>query len=149
MAFLAMSKSNIQFHKADLTYRLLFKNDLQQWLTSVAKKEGFIINDLSIILCSDEFLYKLNVEYLQHNTYTDIITFDYSEGQQHLSGELYISIDRVKENAVALLISTQEELHRVMVHGLLHLCGYGDKKPAEKKKMSEREDLYLSLRKFL
>ena len=139
----------IHFHKADVKYRLLHKEGISAWLVSVAKKEKHTINDVNIILCSDEDLYKLNVGYLNHKTYTDIITFDYSEGASPLSGELYISIDRVLENALKLDVNSRDELHRVMVHGLLHLCGYGDKSASLKAQMRKREDLYLSLRKFL
>lgn len=139
----------IQFHKADVKYRLLNKEDLSKWLVNVAKREKFRIGELNIILCSDEYLYKLNVSYLKHKTYTDIITFDFSQGSSPLSGELYISLERVIENADYLGLTTRDELHRVMVHGLLHLCGYSDKTASAKAEMRKQEDLYLSLRKFL
>lgn len=139
----------ISFHKADISYRLLKKEGISAWLVSVARKEGFKFSELNIILCSDEYLYKLNVSYLNHKTYTDIITFDYSAGKSPISGELYISIDRVLENAQNLGVKSRDELHRVMVHGLLHLCGYSDKTALLKAEMRKREDLYLSLRKFL
>ena len=139
----------ISFHKADVRYRLLHKEGLITWLTNVAGKEKFRIADLNIILCSDEYLYKMNVSYLKHKTYTDIITFDYSQGTSPISGELYISIDRVLDNAEKLALNSKDELHRVIIHGLLHLCGYGDKSASAKAEMRKREDLYLSLRKFL
>ena len=106
------------------------------------------MEELNIILCSDEYLYKMNVQYLQHKTYTDIITFDQGTTQKVINGELYISLDRVRDNAKTLNISLKDELHRVMVHGLLHLCGYGDKNPAAKKKMTSKEDYYLGKRRF-
>ena len=111
--------------------------------------KGKKIGDLNIILCSDEFLYDLNVQYLQHHTYTDIITFDHNSGDVLLSGELYISVDRVRENALLRGIQIQAELHRVMVHGLLHLCGYGDRTKAQKSKMSILENKHLAHLKFV
>lgn len=141
--------SPITFHKADIHYRLLKKEGISTWLVSVARREKYKISDLNIILCSDEYLYKLNVSYLKHKTYTDIITFDYSEGVSPISGELYISLERVKDNALSMGIKPSDELHRVMVHGLLHLCGYSDKNASDKAQMRKLEDFYLSLRKFL
>jgi probable rRNA maturation factor len=139
----------IHFFKADISFRLSKKESITSWLKSVARKEGFSIAELNIILCSDEYLFQMNKQYLNHHTYTDIITFDNSDYSNSLSGELYISIDRVKDNAVNMKIPIQDELHRVMVHGLLHLCGYTDKTPSKKAEMRRLEDLYLSLRKFL
>ena len=141
--------ASIQFHKADVRFRLLKQNELRMWLVSVAKKEGFKVESINIILCSDEYLYQVNVSYLKHKTYTDIITFDYSQRKSPLSGELYISIERVMDNADNLGIKASEEFHRVMVHGVLHLCGYGDKTASDKALMRKKEDFYLSLRKFI
>lgn len=141
--------ASIQFHKADVRFRLLKQNELRIWLVSVAKKEGFKVESINIILCSDEYLYQMNVSYLKHKTYTDIITFDYSQRKSPLSGELYISIERVMDNADNLGVKASEELHRVMVHGVLHLCGYGDKTASDKALMRKKEDFYLSLRKFI
>jgi probable rRNA maturation factor len=141
--------ASIQFHKADVRFRLLKQNELRMWLVSVAKKEGFKVESINVILCSDEYLYQMNVSYLKHKTYTDIITFDYSQRSSPLSGELYISIERVIDNADNLGIKASEELHRVMVHGVLHLCGYGDKTASDKALMRKKEDFYLSLRKFI
>ena len=138
----------ISFYTADLTYQLRSRNDLRKWLQLVAKSEGRSIEELNIILCSDEYLYRMNVQYLKHKTYTDIITFDQGTTKAIVQGELYISLERVRENAGSLGVSIKDELHRVMVHGLLHLCGYGDKNPAAKKKMTSKEDFYLSKRKF-
>jgi probable rRNA maturation factor len=140
---------SIQFFKADVSFRLSKKEGIATWLKSVARKEGFSIAELNIILCSDEYLFHMNKQYLQHHTYTDIITFDFSEGKSPVSGELYISVERVKDNANKLNITVQEELHRVMVHGVLHLCSYSDKRHSERAEMRRLEDLYLSLRKFL
>jgi len=111
----------------------------------VILKEGKRVGELNVILCSDEYLYKLNVEYLSHDTLTDIITFDYSESNI-ISGDLFISINRIRENAKAYSIKIIEELHRVMVHGVLHLCGYGDKTKEERKTMRVKENFYLAQR---
>jgi probable rRNA maturation factor len=139
----------IKFFNADVNFTLRDKTEIRSWLLKVAAKEGYKINLLNIIFCSDEYLYKMNVEYLRHNTYTDIITFDQSEEDGNISGELYLSIDRIRENAKILEINLRDEVHRVIVHGLLHLCGYVDKTASKKAEMSEREDYSLSLRKFL
>ena len=139
----------INFFNADVNYTIKGKLKIKAWLISTAKNEGFIINSLNIILCSDEYLFNLNKEFLNHVTYTDIITFDHGERRNSLEGELYISIERVRENATNLDITVTNELHRVIVHGLLHLCGYKDKSRGNKAIMSGKEDYYLSLRKFL
>jgi probable rRNA maturation factor len=141
--------SSISFFNADVSYVLRSKNGIRLWLSDVIKKEGFRIGELSIILCSDEYLFKMNVQYLKHKSYTDIITFDQSESKGEVSGELYLSIDRIKDNAKTLNINLIDELHRVVVHGTLHLCGYGDKDPKSKLKMTRKENFYLLKRKFL
>jgi rRNA maturation RNase YbeY len=138
--------SSIQFFKGDISYQIRSVNYLRLWLSEVAQTEGKTVQELNIILCSDEYLYKMNVDYLNHRTYTDIITFDQGTTNKAISGELYISLDRVRDNANSLKISVKDELHRVMVHGILHLCGYGDKDPKSKKKMTLKEDFYLSKR---
>ena len=135
--------SSISFFNADVSYVLRSKNGIRLWLSDVIKKEGFSIGELSIILCSDEYLFKMNVQYLKHKSYTDIITFDQSESKGEVSGELYLSIDRIKDNAKTLNINLIDELHRVIVHGTLHLCGYGDKDPKSKLKMTRKENFYL------
>ena len=106
------------------------------------------LGDISIIFCSDPYILDINQRYLQHDYFTDIITFDYCEGKV-LSGDLFISIDTVRENAAEYGASFEEELNRVMVHGLLHLIGYDDHTPAEQQEMRSKEDYYLSIRKIL
>ncbi len=138
----------ISFYNADISYTLRDRHRIRAWLMDVLKQEGFYMECLNIIFCSDDYLYKMNVQYLGHKTLTDIITFDNSTKRKQINGELYISLDRARENANLLNISIKDELHRLFVHGLLHLCGYGDKTPAQKKKMTAREDFYLSLRPF-
>jgi rRNA maturation RNase YbeY len=113
------------------------------WISSVIKFEKYKLGEINYIFCSDDYLYKLNVEYLNHDTLTDIISFDYSVGKE-LHGDIYISVDRVKENATEFKVSFMSELSRVMVHGILHYCGYKDKSDQEKKLMRSMEDLYLA-----
>jgi probable rRNA maturation factor len=140
---------SIQFFNADVAYNVKNKTILRSWISSVIKDEGYSLDELTIIFCSDEYLYKMNVEYLKHDTYTDIITFDLSAFKKQINGELYISIDRVRENAKANLVPISNELHRVMIHGTLHLCGYKDKSPQSKKAMTAQENESLKgLRKY-
>lgn len=137
----------IDFFTEDLSYRLLHKRALRKWLQDVAAKEKQSIATLSIVLCSDEFLLQMNREHLEHDYYTDIITFDYSG--DHISGDLFISLDRVRDNAKQRGLRLVDELHRVMVHGVLHLLGYKDKTPQEQQEMRQKEDYYLTLRRFV
>ena len=116
-----------------------------RWLRFVAEAEAKRIGDVNIIFCSDPYILDVNINYLGHDYYTDIITFDYVEGDV-LSGDLFISIDSVRENASFYGAEFPTELRRVMVHGLLHLIGYDDHTPAEQKEMRSKEDYYLSLR---
>jgi rRNA maturation RNase YbeY len=110
-----------------------------QWLETIAGEHGYRLGDLNYIFCSDEHLLKINQDFLQHDTYTDIITFDYVVAKL-ISGDIYISTERVQENADELEQSFDRELRRVMIHGLLHLIGYGDKTEEEKKEMRMAED---------
>lgn len=138
----------ISFFTADIRFVVREKSALRLWLSEIARKEGFRIEEVNIILCSDEYLYQMNLTYLKHKTLTDIITFDNSTVKHVLSGELYISLDRARENAKSLNIRLKDELHRLFAHGFLHLCGYSDKGPLLKKKMTKKEDFYLALRPF-
>lgn len=137
--------SSIVFHSEDIQFVLKQKRLIRQWLNSIAEQEGSSIIGLSYIFTSDSYLLKINQEYLQHDTYTDVITFPYSEGE-NIESDIFISIDRCKENASIFDASFYTELHRVMAHALLHLLGYGDKSPDEKISMRSKEDYYLSLR---
>jgi probable rRNA maturation factor len=112
------------------------------WLVDAAKSEGKTIGEITLIFCSDEHLLEMNRQYLDHDYYTDIITFDYS-GEDKISGDLFISIDRVYDNAAQNAVSRDNELKRVCVHGVLHLCGYGDKSVDEARIMRSKEDYYL------
>ena len=102
--------------------------------------------EINIIFCSDDYLLEINQQYLNHSTLTDIVTFDHGDDSDGLSGDIFISIDRVKENAPKFNIDFETELHRVMIHGVLHLAGYSDKSERQKTVMRKREDAYLSLR---
>ncbi|MBN1651276.1 MAG: rRNA maturation RNase YbeY [Bacteroidales bacterium] len=114
------------------------------WINRTCLAEGFDLGELSFTFCSDDYLHKINMEYLNHDTYTDIITFDYSSADM-VSGEIFISLDRIKENAQRLNLIMDNELFRVIIHGVLHLLGYKDKSPSEKAQMTSKEDYYLSL----
>lgn len=116
------------------------------WIKSIIKKEHAELDSVNYIFCSDRFLLALNQEYLGHNTYTDIITFNTSSNAGKISGDIYISIDRVRENAKKYKAIENDELDRVMIHGILHLLGYKDKNPQEKAKMRKKEEACLSLR---
>lgn len=117
---------------------------IQSWLESVAQKEGFEVGEVSMILCSDEYLLEMNRKHLDHDYYTDIITFDYTS-EQTVSGDLFISVDRVKDNASTHSEMFHVELLRVMVHGVLHLMGYKDKTENEQEEMRTKENSALSL----
>lgn len=132
----------INFQFVDVTPTEL--NHVQEWFEQVVENEGKILADLSIVIGSDEWLLEKNVEFLDHDYYTDIITFDYCVGDT-ISGDLLISLDRIVDNANEFNVSRETELNRVLVHGLLHLCGYGDKSSKEIEIMRKKEDYYLSL----
>ena len=128
---------------SNTSFRLANKDRISLWLLDVIKNEEKILNEISYNFCSDSELLKVNKEFLNHDTLTDIITFDYSD-LSGLSGEVLISTVRVKENAQEFSQVFDVELRRVMVHGALHLCGFKDKTDAEKRLMTEKEDFYLS-----
>lgn len=120
------------------------RNELKQFLSRMAKKEGRPIVSLNIIFCSDAQLLQINQSFLQHDDYTDIITFDLSVSKKEpITAEIYISVERVRENAKTFQTTINRELHRVIFHGVLHLCGYSDKKPKEVKLMREKEAEWL------
>lgn len=133
----------IGFFSEDTDFLPADQEKLSQWIIKVIESEGNTPGAVSFIFCSDEYLLKMNIEHLQHDYYTDIITFDYCEGPM-VSGDLFISLDRVRENASELRIPFEDELHRVMVHGVLHLLGHGDKTEAEERAMRAREDKHLA-----
>jgi probable rRNA maturation factor len=135
----------ISFFEENITFRLKERNRVKQWLRHLAAEEKFQIKELNYIFCTDEYLLKINQDYLQHDTYTDIITFDNSEEETLLEGDIFISIDRVQENAKKENVLFEDELHRIMSHGLLHLMGYKDKKKEDQFAMKVKEDFSVSL----
>jgi len=134
-----------QFKNENLKFTLRNKTILKKWISATINKEKRKEGDITFIFCSDEYLLLINKQYLQHDTYTDIITFDYSEGDsaQPVSGDIFISIERVKENAEKFSTTFENELHRVIIHGVLHLLGYKDKTKVAKAQMTSKEDYYL------
>ena len=140
-----MSKVNINFFNEETSYILKNKRTIKAWVAQTIAAEGYALQELNFILCSDEYLLRINQEYLDHDTYTDVITFDNSEELKTIVGDIFISIERIKENATAFKHTIAQELCRVIIHGTLHLLGFRDKTKAEKLKMTEKEDQYLSL----
>lgn len=136
---------SIRFFTEDVEFILEKPRKRIAWIRRVVDKEKALLGEVNYIFCSDNYLLKINQQYLKHNTYTDIITFDMSQGES-LAGDIFISIDRVLENASSFGISKNDEIDRVIIHGILHLIGYSDKKPAEKAKMRKKEEACLSLR---
>lgn len=128
----------------DLSFSIGEEKRIKDWIKKVIRREGKTCGQLFYFFCTDEHLLNINKEFLNHKTYTDIITFDYTEGKA-LSSEIFISIERVKENAKKYKTTFNHELERTMIHGVLHLCGYGDKKPDDKKLMRQKEDEALLL----
>jgi len=138
--------ASVHFFSDGIDFKLLHPRKTSTWVKRAIVNEKRILSSLNVIFVSDTYLLTLNVNYLNHKTLTDIITFDYGSDPKHLSGEIYISIERVRENASKLKIGFDEELHRVILHGVLHLIGYNDKKPAERSQIRKKEEAYLSLR---
>jgi probable rRNA maturation factor len=138
----------IQFFEEDISYKLKNKTAVRKWITDTVIAEGYKLNGLTYIFCSDEYLLQINQQYLDHDTYTDIITFDNSEEDKLITGDIFISIERIKENAAKFQVTETQELHRVIIHGALHLLGYTDKTKASKQKMTLKEDFYLNKRDF-
>jgi rRNA maturation RNase YbeY len=118
---------------------------ISEWLGNVILAENGVLGEIGYVFLDDSSLLDINLQFLNHDTYTDIITFPSSDDEGIISGEIYISVDRVMENAVLSEYDVNKELQRVIVHGILHLLGYQDKSPAEKKLMRQKEDYYLSL----
>jgi rRNA maturation RNase YbeY len=137
--------NSIRFFFNDVQINLRDRTLLKLFLVSLFSKEKRSIEYLNIIFCTDDRLLQINRDFLNHHYYTDIITFHYASMGQPIQAELYISVDRVRENAKSLGNTLYSELHRVIFHGCLHLCGYGDKTSQQIKRMREREDHYLRL----
>ncbi len=136
----------ISYNNIDNGFRIKDKLKLKNWILKSIEEEKRGVNFISFNFCSDEYILELNNSALKHNYYTDIITFELNYKKENIEADIYISIDRVKENAKFLKESFVNELHRVIIHGVLHLCGYKDKSSRESKKMREKENYYLNKR---
>jgi len=143
----SVAKPAVNFISLLPGFTLKNKSAIKKWIISSIKKEKKQAGEIAVVFCSDEYLLEINRKYLNHNYLTDIISFQNSDIQS-VSGDLLISIDRVSENAAKLKIDFKDELHRVIIHGILHFCGYKDKSPIHKKQMTRKEDYYLNLRTF-
>ncbi|MDO4224265.1 MAG: rRNA maturation RNase YbeY [Bergeyella zoohelcum] len=126
----------------------VLETELKEKLEHIITSEGKKLGEINYIFCDDEYLLKVNQDYLQHDYYTDIITFDYVKGKV-ISGDIFVSVERVEDNAQSLSKDFQSEFHRVLAHGILHLCGYKDKSPEDEQLMREKEDFYINAMKSL
>lgn len=138
----------IEFFYEDTDFVLDEQAELVKWIHQIIDAHQFKLENLTYIFCSDEYLHQINVEYLDHDEYTDIITFDNSDTSDIVEGDIFLSVDRVRENADQLGIAFRDELHRVIIHGVLHLLGHGDKDLLSRTAMRHKEDSCLSLRRF-
>ena len=135
----------IHFFEEDVRFNLKNKNKVKDWVKSTIAAEDYKLQELNYIFCSDAYLLQINRQYLDHDTYTDIITFDNSEKEKVITGDIFISIERIRENAAKFETGELNELHRVIIHGALHLLGYTDKTAASKKLMTSKEVHYLNV----
>ena len=134
----------VSYYFEDTDFRLKAKTRIKYWLKLVAESEVYRLGNVSVIFCSDNYILDINQRFLQHDYFTDIITFDYSEGNR-ISGDLFISVDSVRENSLEYGTEFEDELHRVIVHGILHLIGYDDHTEEDVSVMRAKENYYLSL----
>lgn len=137
----ASSEPGVHYYYEDIDFEIANGEKLAVWITQTAVAEGLDFHNTSYIFCSDEYLYEINMEYLNHDDYTDVITFPYADNR--VEGDVFISIERIRENAQQLGVTFEAELHRVMVHGALHLCGHTDKSTEQRAAMTEKENFYL------
>ncbi len=135
----------IEFFSEDIDYTPPTPAKIKSWIEKVIDQEGRDLGDLNFVFCSDPYLLDINVRYLDHHYRTDVITFDLSESNDEIAGDIFISIDRVKANAQEYQVQLIHELKRVMIHGVLHLIGYDDKNADQKLEMRKKEEAYLSL----
>ena len=138
-------RGHIDFFFEEVNIPGFSRRKVREWIIQTILAEGGSPGDLSFVFCNDEYLLKLNLEFLEHDTFTDIITFDYCEESGNVSGDIFISVERVRENASGLNLSFAEELNRVIIHGVLHLLGYQDKTPDDELLMRQKENYYLTL----
>jgi rRNA maturation RNase YbeY len=136
----------VRYYNDSTTYRLREKRKVAAWLKMVAEQEGYTLGDVTYIFCSSEVHRKMNIDYIGHDYFTDIITFDYSELEEGVvSGDIFIDVETVADNARIYGVTAREEMLRVVVHGVLHLCGQKDKDPEDEKEMHRKEDKYLAM----
>ncbi|MDF3077061.1 MAG: ybeY [Sphingobacteriaceae bacterium] len=135
----------VNFFNEDISFQPKHKRALREWVKRTIGAECHTLDELNFIFCSDEYLLQINQQYLKHSTYTDIVTFDNSEVEGSITGDIFISVDRVRENASKFQVPEEKELHRVMIHGTLHLLGYKDKSKTDKALMTSKEDEHLKL----
>lgn len=143
-----MAKESILFNSEGIQFVLKQKGEIRKWIRATIANENHRCGDLSFIFCSDDYLLDMNIRYLKHDTLTDIITFDNSEEEGLIEGDIFISIDRVRDNASSFKTSERDELHRVIIHGILHLLGYKDKGKENQANMTAKENQYLEARTF-
>ncbi len=134
----------VSFHKESISFRLANSRALKAWVRAVVESKSQKLGDVAYVFCSDEYLLQMNQEHLKHDYYTDIITFDYTDGDV-ISGDLFISVDRVKENAIKEAVDFDIELRRVMIHGIMHLLGLKDKKKGDQEAMRLAENQALMM----
>lgn len=140
----------IKYHTEECNYRLAAKRNVRKWLHAVAQEEGYDIEEINYIFCSARHLLEMNRQFLGHDYFTDIITFDYSQlGEGFVAGDVFIDVETVADNARLYGATRREEMLRVVVHGLLHLCGQKDKTPRANRQMHRKEDKYLALYKAM
>ncbi len=136
----------VSFNNQSISFKLKEKTKIKQWIKAVTEKEKHRLGNINYIFCTDDELLEINLRHLNHNTLTDIITFDYTEGKT-IHSDIFISIERVLDNALKFKVTFDEEFHRVMIHGILHLCGYKDKTKADAELMRKKENTALKLLK--
>ena len=136
----------IRYYNDSINYRLRDKRKIARWVEAIAEAEGFVAGDINYIFCSSEVHRKMNIDFVGHDYFTDIITFDYSELEEGVvSGDIFIDVETVADNARIYGVTAREEMLRVVVHGVLHLCGQKDKDPEDEKEMHRKEDKYLAM----
>jgi rRNA maturation RNase YbeY len=143
-----MSGLAIHFFSEDISFLIKKKAYVRSWIIDTVVEEGYKLKELNFIFCNDSYLLSINQQFLHHDTYTDIITFDNSEKEGQILGDIFISVERVQENAERFKTKLEDEIHRVMIHGTLHLLGYPDKGTEAKAIMTRKEDFYLAKRVF-
>lgn len=138
----------INFFNEDISLNIKNKIKLKNWIRETIQAEGYKLRELNFIFCTDSYLLEINKQYLNHDTLTDIITFDNSDVDKLIMGDIFISYERIRDNSIDFKVTETDELHRIIIHGTLHLLGYKDKTKADKALMTDNEDKYLRLRQF-